>query len=319
MQNVACSVLRGEARLQYQIDRRVILSTEGELTSLYPWSISEVVPDGQYGARKQVPWVWTLWFNASDITLYDTLERRTGFLEEPSDDSGSVSHRRSITAKLQPSRGRRAAWEVCRYSFFGTDRYLSNIDLRVEELPIGEDKERCEVWGSPSYSAEGPDFRQETHEDYLGFHLYVKPETFARFATQISLSAVTGAAFGVGGVPGFYSDWSPTVVTNRVKILSSLRDHKVEIPAGSEIDPPRLGRAREFHLVLSSAHQLKKEDSEDEGRNDELADEPNYRPVAAPAPTPSLAPAQSNLAGALNQLRIAAWLIVALLVINLVR
>lgn len=305
--------------MEYHVDRRVILSTEGEHTSLYPWSISELTPEGQYGARKQVPWVWTLWFNASDITLYDTVERRTGLLEEPSDDSSSVSHRRSITARLHPSRGRRAAWEVCRYSFFGTDRYISDIDLRVEELPAGQDKERCEVWGSPSYSAEGPDFRQERHEDYLGFHLYVRPETFARFATQISLSAVTGVAFGVGGVPGFYSDWSPTVVTNRVKILSSLSDQKVEIPAGNDVNPPRLGRAQEFHLVLSSAHKLQGEDGEEKEQDDEFAEQSASRPAAPSAPTPSLASAQNTLAGPLNQLRIAAWLIVALLVVNLVR
>lgn len=305
--------------MEYHVDRRVILSTEGEHTSLYPWSISEEIPEGQYGARKQVPWVWTLWFHASDITLYDTVERRTGLLEAPSDDSGSVSHRRSITAKLQPSRGRRAAGEVCRYSFFGTDRYIADIDLRVEEMPTGEDKERCEVWGSPSYSAEGPDFRQERHEDYLGFHLCVRPETFARFATQISLSAVTGVDFGVGGVPGFYSDWSPTVVTNRVKILSSLSDQKVEIPAGNEIDPPRLGRAREFHLVLSSAHKLQGEQGHEEGLDDDFATESASRPSAVSAPTPSFAPAQNILAGPLNQLRIAAWLIIALLVVNLVR
>ncbi|WP_454655091.1 hypothetical protein [Bosea beijingensis] len=277
--------------MEYHVDRRVILSTESEHTSLYPWSISEEVTEGRYGARKQVPWVWTLWFHATDITLFDTLDRRAGLLlEDPSDDSEPVSHRRSITAKLRPSRGRRAAWEACRYSFFGTDRNISSIDLRVEELPPDENKERCEVWGSPSYSAEGPDFRQETHEDYLGFHLYVRPETFARFATQISLSAVTGVAFGVGGVPGFYSDWSPTVVTNRVKILSSLRDQKVEIPAGSEIDPPRLGRAREFHLVLSSAHKLQGEDGEEEGQDDKSAAEPASQSSAASASTPSLVP-----------------------------
>lgn len=305
--------------MEYHVDRRVILSTETEYKSLYAWSISEETSEGNPGAVKQIPWVWTLWFQATDVTLFDTLDRRLGLLfTESSDGTDPVRHRRSITAKLRPNRGRRASWEEVRYSFFGTDRYISDIDLRIEELPAGEDKERCEVWGSVSYTSEGADFRPETTDDYLGFNLFMKPETFARFAAQISLSAVTSVAFGVAGVPGFYSDWSPTIVTSRIKILSSLKDQRVEIPEGVEIEPHRLGRAGEFHLVLSSAHKLQGEADEDEGRNDEFADEPASRLVAAPAPAPTLAPAQNSLASPLNQLRIAAWLIVALLMVNLV-
>lgn len=305
--------------MKYHVDRRVILSTESEYKSLYEWSISEKTAEGKSGATTQIPWVWTLWFQATDITLFDTLNRRPGILpEQASDTEPRHRHRRSITAKLRPNKGRRSSWEDTRYSFFGTDRYLADIDLRIEELQAGESTERCEVWGSPSYTSEGSDFRPETTEDYLGFSLFVKPETFARFATQISLSAVTSVAFGVGGVPGFYSGWSPTILTSHVKILSSLRDQRVEIPEGCEIDPPRLGRASEFHLVLSSAHKLQGEDG-DESQEDGYSNEQESRPVAPPVQTHWVAPPQNNLAPALNQLRIAAWLIVVLLVVNLVR
>lgn len=302
--------------MEYHVDRRVILSTESEYPSLYKWSISEVASEGE-GGEKQIPWEWSLWFEATELTLHDTLETEFGLFDRDKPESFRPAHlRRSITAKLRPSRGRRASWEEARYSFFGTGRFISDFELRIALLSAGEEVERCELWGTASYTAEGIDFAPETTQDYLSFNLFVKPETFARFATQISLSAVTSAAFSVGGVPGFYSAWSPTVLTSRIKILASLQDQRVELPAGSEIDPPRLGRAREFNLVMSSAHKLQGEDDEHEGGSHEFADEPASRPVASPPPAPALAP---TLAGPLNQLRIAAWLIVALLAVNLVR
>ncbi|MDU0343158.1 hypothetical protein [Bosea rubneri] len=305
--------------MEHHVDRRVVLSTESEYPSLYEWSISEVTPEGKSGETNQIPWEWTLWFEATELTLHDTLETEFGLFDRDKPDSFRPAHlRRSITAKLHPSRGRRASWEEARYSFFGTGRFISDFELRVAQLSAGEDVERCEVWGTASYTSEGANFLPERTGDYLSFNLFIKPENFARFATQISLSAVTSAAFSVGGVPGFYSAWSPTVLTSRIKILASLQDQRVELPAGSEIDPPRLGRAREFHFVLSCAHKLKAEAAEDEARSDEFADRPASQPVAAGAPDSSAIP-KSQFAGTLNQLRIAAWLIVVLLLVNLVR
>jgi hypothetical protein len=308
-------ILLGEARVEYNVDRRVILSAESEHKSLYEWSISEVTPEGKNGAVKQIPWPWTLWFEATNLALYDTLETEFGFSDGDKRDAvRPANFRRSITAKLRPSRGRRASWEEVRYSFFGTERFISKIELRIEQLSTTEDAERCELWGSPSYTSEGADFRPETTEDYLGFNLFVKPETFARFATQISLSSVTGIAFGVGGVPGFYSDWSPTVVTNRVKILSSLGDQRVEKPEGCEIDLPRLGTTTEFHLVLSSAHNLEDKNDDVEERADEFDDEEKPLTASGAAQLLPHAGAQNQqLLNVLKHLRVAAWLIVALL------
>jgi hypothetical protein len=301
--------------LEYHVDRRVILSTENKQKSLYQWSISELTPDRKNGAVNQIPWPWTLWFEAIDLTLYDTLETEFCLPDPDKPDAlRPVNLRRSMTAQLRPSRGRRASWEETRYSFFGTERFVSRIELRIEQLSTSEDPERCVLWGSPSYTSEGADFRPETTDDYLGFNLFVKPETFARFATQISLSSVTGVSFGVGAVPGFYSDWSPTVVTSRVKILSSLRDQRVEIPKGCEIDPPRLGTATEFHLVLSSAPKLEGTNDKVEEREDEFDDE--AEPLTAPRPAqlvPHAGAQDPQVLNVLKHLRVAAWLIAALL------
>lgn len=303
--------------MEYQLERKVSLSNESEHEPLYRWSISEE-PLERGGAKDQIPWAWTLWFEGTDVTLSDIVESDR-YLPKDGDAYAPVRHRRAINAKLRPAEEGRRSWDVTRFSFFGTDRNISDIGLSVEELPAGDEKERCEVWGCPSYKCEGSDFRTEIRDDYLGFNLFVKRETFARLATQISLSAVNSLTFRAGMVPGFYSSWSPTIHTSGIKILSAMKDHLVEIPPGCAIDPPRLDRAGEFHLSLNSAHTLKNKPVEDERGHDELAGEPVSRPVAPPVQTHWVAPPQNNLAPALNQLRIAAWLIVALLVVNLVR
>lgn len=303
--------------MEYNVEHRVVLRSDSEFPSLYPWSISEVgASEGKVG-RDQIPWPWTLSFEASEITLHDRVENETSFGPDGESQRPFI-HRRIINATLQSPTADRASWNVTRYSFFGTDRSIDDIKLSIEELRTGEEVERCELWGCPSYTFEGADFRPETTEDYLGFCLYLRAETFARLATQISLSAATGLTFRVSGVQGFYSDWSPSIDTTRVKVLS-MRDHQVEIPDGCEIDPPRLGRVSEFHLTLSSAHKLRVGSDSDESGSEVEAVEPAFQPAAPPVEAPSPAASQHNLVAGLHQLQTAAWVIVALLVFSLVR
>lgn len=300
-----------EARVNYLLERKVTLSDESKHDSLYGWSISEE-PLERGGAKNQIPWAWTLSFEGMDVTLSDIVESDR-YVRKDEDGYAPVRHRRAINAKLRPGEQGRRSWNVTRFSFFGTDRTISDIRLNVEELPEGDPKERCEVWGCPSYEYEGADFGTEIQEDHLGFNLFVRPETFARLSTLISLSAVTSLNFRAGSVSGFYSSWSPTILTNHIKILSSMKDHVIDIPAGCSIIPLRLDRAGDFHLSLNSAHDLDNEYVKDEQTTNDQAS----RPVAATAPSapaPAMPAAdQHNLAGHLSQLRIAAWLIVALL------
>jgi len=73
----------------------------------------------------------------------------------------------------------------------------------------------------------------------------VKPETFARYVALIDRGAIDNILFSVGSVDGFYSEWSPSISTNEVKVLLSGDEHKFDLPPDFQGEPPRLGRVRD--------------------------------------------------------------------------
>ena len=69
-----------------------------------------------------------------------------------------------------------------------------------------------------------------TTDDTVVFYLYVRPETFVRYPREIAASEVDKAFIRVAGVSGFYSDYSLSIFTSEIKLLTSDREHEVEIP-----------------------------------------------------------------------------------------
>ncbi|EPJ43196.1 MAG: hypothetical protein OFPII_43240 [Osedax symbiont Rs1] len=53
--------------MQYHLERQICFSEESKHKNLYPWSLQEVDEDGKMLGSKQIPWVWGLYFTASDL------------------------------------------------------------------------------------------------------------------------------------------------------------------------------------------------------------------------------------------------------------
>jgi hypothetical protein len=294
----------------------VILSTESEYKSLYSWSLQEVDAEGNKIDRDQIPWEWTLYFTATELALSDTLKIEPDYGSD--DDSKiAVRERQNIRAKLTPG----DPWERGRsrhpaYSMFGTDRIISSFELFIERLEGEEEEERCTAWGSVSYTFD-LDFRDETTDDEINFHLYVRPETFARYAAKISAGEVNEAVLQISHVDGFYSDWSPSISTDDIKVLTSHKDHVVEVPEGCEIVPPRLGKVGEAELYLRRINKL---DGIPRHVPDEVGWLEDDEPTEAAPDNATLAAQHSASSNAqavalLSSLRTAAWAIAALLLL----
>ena len=99
---------------------------------------------------------------------------------------------------------------------FGTDRAIKSFQLDIHPITDPAEQESCAAWGTVSYTHE-IDFRNETTEDCIVFYLFVKPETFARYAAKISHGSVDEMILSVGSVAGFYSEWSPSISTRNVR------------------------------------------------------------------------------------------------------
>ena len=233
--------------MEYHLDRTIRFVTEEEFKNLYRWSLQEFTADGAGGA-KQIPWVWTLSFAATEMRHVHNIEGGVDRNDNPRTQSDSES----ITFVLRPD-----GWSnpyPPRFSMFGTDRVIKSFSLRVQCLDEGK-PELCTVWGSPSYTAE-IDFRNDTEEDVLAFQLWLSPrnfETLRRAAQHGNGEYVVGLS--VSGVSGFYSEWSPSISTDRVKVLAAGTEQSVAVPAGVG-DLPRLGNIADFKLYVTRRSPL---------------------------------------------------------------
>jgi hypothetical protein len=244
----------GEGKtMDYHLDRKVALSQESEYPSLYEWSLREHDDSGKQVGFDLVPWPWSLGFTATEMVLNEGLklevetplsERLKPGRKREDGEEVKITTEESIRSQLRPGyfadRGES-------YSMFGADRTIKSFELSIYKR--GEDEtERCYVWGGLSYTTEGEEGQKETDDDVLGFTLVVSAERFAQYVKMMKSSPPNIMTLAPSGVEGFYSERSYSTTTNRIKVLTNLKDHQLTIPEGCAITPPTLGRVDTFGL-----------------------------------------------------------------------
>ncbi len=246
--------------MDFHLDYGLRIHTEPKHKSLYEWAINEVEADGSPIDQDQIPWEWTLFFSATSCVLTNQLELvAKSSLTNESAGPPRFETIQTIRMTLRP--GVRANGEFVKdaiFSMFGTKRIIQNFTLEIRPLDDPSKEESCSAWGSVSYTSE-VDFCNETVDDCVWFHFYMKPETFANYLALIGQGRIHDVIFSVGSVEGFYSEWSPSISTDRVKVLLSGAEHKFDLPPDFQGKPPRLGRVNTARLVLHRHLELSKD------------------------------------------------------------
>lgn len=296
--------------MEFHLDYGLRLHAEPKYKSLYNWAINEVEADGRPIDSDQIPWAWTLLFSAMSCMLTNRFEIKRSCLKGGAEESSQIETDQIIRMMLRPgiSANGKVADDVT-YSMFGTKRTVRDFTLEVRPLDDSTEGERCIAWGTVSYTSE-VDFRNQTIDDCICFYLYVKPETFARYVALIDQGAIDTIAFSVRSVAGFYSEWSPSISTNRVKVLLSGDEHKFALPPEFQVAPPRLGRVADARLLLYRRLELGKDSPSALAIGDGAAPD-------SPAANPALqitSETDPRILPILVSLKLAAWLAVALLV-----
>jgi hypothetical protein len=240
--------------VDFHLERGLRLHTEPEYSSLYSWAINEIDAQGQQVGQDQIPWCWTLPFTATSCELSDGIEIKPPFQidEIRPVPPREIAQLQVIRVKLRPGwpqdDGNYLRETI--FSMFGTDRAINSFHLDIEPITDPGEQESCRAWGSVSYTSE-IEFRKEKTEDCIYFYLFVKPETFARYAAKISHGSFEQMVFSVKSVTGFYSEWSPFSSTHKVKVLTRGDEHKITLPPELQFEPPRLGHVGAAVLYIN--------------------------------------------------------------------
>lgn len=236
--------------MEFHLERGMRLNSAPKHKNLYSWAINEIDKHGQQFGEDQIPWAWTLHFAATSCVLNDNISIASKFQDQQT-TALEIAKRQIIRAALRPHSLRNEGDDLhsTTFSMFGTNRIIKSFQLNIQPISDPIEQERCTAWGSVSYTAD-VDFRDETTDDCIVFYLFVNAETFAHYAAKISHSLVDEIIFSVGSVAGFYAEWSPSISTRQVKVLTQGSEQKVSAPPGLDFEPPRLGEvgAAELHL-----------------------------------------------------------------------
>ena len=307
--------------MEFHIDRQLRMEYETQHKSLYPWSINEVGEQGNLVGRDQIPWEWSVYFIAKSIKLADQFDLdNAGFLTTNKDDAVKATDRQVIVLSLRPGSqdGDEDSWRTTKLYMFGTSRELTDIRLDIRPLVKFTDPETCTVWGGVSYTAE-TDFRDETQPDCLVFSLFVRPDTFARYNKNLTSGLVSDVVFRVSSVEGFYSDWSPSISTDSVKVLTRGNEHNVEKPANCDIEPPRLGKVGAMSLYINRHVDL---DRPKQNSMNQQMSEPAVRKIELEPESIQTVPLLTNIIGhgaikTLRSIERTTWLMLAVLALIL--
>ena len=238
--------------MEYHLEREIRLSEESEYVNLYSWSLQEFDKDGNKIGIDQIPWKWSIYFTASELRYIRSIHIEQSYnSEEAEKENKPVKDSETIIATLHPGicvGGQRLQNDVA-FSMLGTGRIIRNFMLRIQKLEDGNNHEGCSLWGCVSYTTE-LDFRDETTDDAVEIYLGLSQKRFNSLAEIIKYQRADVVQLRLQRASGFYSEWSPSISTDSVKVLTAYDEQIIVCPEKCDIKPPRLGEVGEFELTI---------------------------------------------------------------------
>jgi hypothetical protein len=313
--------------LEYQLDYRLLLKLQTEYPRLYSWAIQELDEEGSPKSREMIPWIWSLYFNATDLKYSFQLENKKKYKQDQDNPSANVAFTTSeiISGSLKPESERRSNG---RYSFFGTKRTVTDFDLRITRCSA-DAQESCHLWGCVSYKSEW-DFEDVTQPDCVTINLQLAPDNFDKLKFLTINQDLSFFQIRLNGVSGFYSEWSPSIRTDFIKILANVDDQKLEIPENSTVSPRVLGEVSEFFLTMGDMKKFAKigdkdcalglEDKSPEDDKDEAFRFGGEKDRILNALEPQIFDLRSKrkLQRAIHSIAVAAWILVGLVFLHFI-
>jgi hypothetical protein len=237
--------------LDYDLDLNVSLKTETEFTSLYSWCLVEKKESGEQVGPDLIPFNWSVSFVSEKFGFSESVSSKDVFRFRSEEELKPLkfSRQAQIFAKLRTGTPFEDDWRQSpSLSMMGCGRTVDDITLGIYRV---DDKmeESCLIWGSPSYSYEN-DFRNEKTEDAITVSFYLNGEKFDALLELVKENQIDWIKVRLSDVEGFYSEWSPSISTDSIKVLANIADQGLDVNDDWKRKIPTLGKVGQASLSL---------------------------------------------------------------------
>lgn len=244
--------------LDYELDLKVSLETETEHQSLYKWCLKEKKENGDQVGRDLIPFRWSTAFHSTSFGVQRSIASERSFrLDEEGEEIEPLKFSKEdvIFAKLACGYYDDDGWRAPSIAMVGSNRKILDISLRIQRIDNVQN-ENCRVWGSLAFESE-IDFRSERMEDSLQITYYLEHEKFNSLFDLVSKNQVDRLTVRLSDVEGFYSDWSPSISTDFIKVLARVEDHGLQVDEEWKKRIPTLGKVGEASLTVARTLEAK--------------------------------------------------------------
>ena len=272
--------------LDFDVDLNVSLETETAYQSLYKWCLKETHENGDQVGRDLIPFRWNVFFHSTSFGIQKFISSQDTFRSDDEElEALKFKKKDVIWAKLDSGPYDGDYWSAPSISMIGSSRIVKKIILKISCIDDVE-KETCHVWGTVAYECE-IEFRKQKTEDTIQIELYLENEKFDSLFEIIRKNEIDRLSLRLSDVQGFYSDWSPTIDADSIKVLTNVKDHGLQVDEEWKKRIPTLGKVGEASLTVERTLEAKMpvKSSDDDTQNWLDSDEDDDDDYDAPSAT----------------------------------
>ena len=317
--------------MKHELEYKIQLNEDIQDTSLYSWCLNEYDEENNKIDRDWIPFFWSLYFTANSLKVIR--EVTNDIDENQNKKTQKIRKETRISGSLlsgSPTDGKNFEDRVM-YSMLGTNRTIKQFHICIYRNSEDEGIELCGSWGYLSCETEDKNFIKYTEPDIVGFEIFLSKKKFDDLANLIESKKVDDVILRVDNVAGFYSNWSPTISPNYIKILTN--DHKVktkdkskvQFPTLGLVDAPNLGLIGEFNLLFQTHYKSNLELNSNSQKTKDISQEnedegiQNFKQEVKSINSENLKQVDNALVQKINNLKLPLWLIFLALILILIK
>jgi hypothetical protein len=240
--------------MEYHLEKKIAFNGNTKHSSLYGFCLNEIDTNGEKDGRDLIPFHWSLYFTGSSLQFVRDVGKEKQYDENNEEIPTTIFKKTNAIVGVFHSgifRDGPFLTDKVSFSMMGTDRKIKDFSVYIVES--SDETEDCKIIGIPSYDYD-IDFRHDTEQDFLQLHISLRPDKFAKIAEAVEAKKVDSATLMISRVSGFYSDWSPSIFTDFIKVLTD--SHKIDGTDDSFKIPFLVGEVGSFRLTLNTLNRL---------------------------------------------------------------